>query len=77
MESWWVYYLEHGLFHAGCLDNPISEEVLDELGVRRAAASPGHGGIEQVLRVKDEGFEFGDDGLHAHIDGLIVKDGNF
>lgn len=59
MESGWVFYLEHGLFHTGCLDNPISGEVLDELGVRRAAASPRHGGIEQVLRANDEGFECG------------------
>ena len=71
--SGWVY-LEHGLFHASC---PISEEVLDELGVRLATASPGHGGIEQVLRVSDERFELGEYGLHDHIDGMIVKDGKF
>lgn len=76
MRKGWVY-LEHGLFHAGCLDNPISGEVLDELCVRRAAASPRHSGIEQVLRVSDEGFEFGEYGLHDHIDGMIVNGGKF
>lgn len=49
-------YLEHGLFYASCLDDLIPEEVLYQLRVRLATASPGHCGIEQVLRVRDERF---------------------
>lgn len=64
-------YLEHGLFHAAGFDYAISEEVLDELGVRRATGAPGHAGVEQEVGVCEEGFELGKCGLCDHIDGIV------